>query len=228
MVKRRFWTDDDGKHFKGSIFIEFATPEMAERAAAEEYSIQVKDPESGKMVDKKLIALMCEEYFLKKKEEKRAFRQKRHELKKQNREKNGKEGDANGTKKENVNGVGKTGGEKKMEDKFEGKTEDIKSEFEPTKVNVKSDEKKEIRPENVRGNLVRGLVVRFEGMDPEMNRPDIKDSFKEHGTVTWVAHNVGETEGFVRYAEAGMAAKAVKSMTENKTCLLYTSDAADE
>lgn len=227
MVKRRFWNDDDGKHFKGSIFIEFATPEMAERAAAEEYSIQVKDAESGKMVDKKLIALMCEEYFAKKKEETRLYRQRKNELKKQSREKKSKDkdGDANGAPKEasNGNGVGAGDGEEKGEGKVEDKAEDVKAELKSeakvegsTAADVKSEGKKENRPETVRGNLIRGLVVRFEGIDPDVSRTDIREAFKEHGDVTWVAHNGGETEGFVRYAEIGMAAKAVGNKTEVK------------
>jgi len=217
MVKRRFWNDDDGKHFKGSIFAEFATPEMAERAAAEEYTIKVKG-EDGKMVDKKLIALMAEDYFLKKKQEKIEWKLRKSQAKKERE--NAKVEDSNGAKKEkdkaeDTNGTKKENGVvEKSEDKLSVKAEDkceVKAEDEKPYV------KKEPRPEMVRGNLVRGLVVRFEGMKPDMNRMDIKEAFQVHGDVTWVAFQTGDTEGLVRYTEPSMAQKALKTMTEDKT-----------
>lgn len=57
-VRWRRWKDpDESRHFKGSIFVEFVTAEMAERAATEDYVITVDGEE------KKLTVYTCDEYF---------------------------------------------------------------------------------------------------------------------------------------------------------------------
>ncbi|PXF48189.1 Lupus La protein [Gracilariopsis chorda] len=89
-VRFRRWKDDDGRHFKGSVFIEMESAEAVERVVADEYTIQVKD-DDGKEVEKTLLVLPIDEYFVAKRKEKEDYnrrKQKERSERKKNKLKN--------------------------------------------------------------------------------------------------------------------------------------------
>ncbi len=187
-VRWRRWKDpDESRHFKGSIFIEFATAEMAERAAAEEYSITVLG------VEKKLIVMTADDYFIMKSKENR---ERRERMKKRWLEKQAKES----------NGVGKT---------ENGKTENgVKPEDKDEDEDVKEEPKEETKPKR---ELQRGMVLKFEGVGPNLRRHEVKKAFQElGGDVAWVGFKDSDTDGVVRFGLEGDAKKIVDAITENK------------
>lgn len=192
-VRWRRWKDpDESRHFKGSIFIEFATAEMAERAAAEEYFITVLGAE------KKLIVMTADDYFVVKAKETRENREKRKKrwLEKQNNEAKESNG-LNATKKEDI------------------KTENGVKE-EDTKVEAVKEEVK-VGDEKPKRELQRGMVLKFEGVGPNLRRHEIKKAFQElGGDVAWVGFKEGDTEGVVRFGLEGNAKETMDAIIEKK------------
>ncbi len=145
-VRIRRWKDDEGRHFKGSIFVEFSTAEAAERAAAEEYAVDTTDA-NGKAISRNLIIMPVDAYFDKKRREAKERRARKSAEK--NKNANGAAEPENESKEEEAetNGDAAPNGGAKEETKkrelvpgmvlrFEGfgpdvSREDIKEAFEP-------------------------------------------------------------------------------------------------
>lgn len=198
-VRIRRWVDDKGKHFKGSIFIEMESPEAVERVVAEGYSITVKD-ETDNDVEKDLILLPFDEYMQKKKDERRD-RIRKYKVRVDKKDSGKQEnGEANGEKKteeqrtaKNVHGDAK--GADGVVPEAKGVAEAVVKERE----------------------VKQGLVLKFEGFGPDVSREDIKEVFEPYGEVSWVDFRRGDSEGYIRFAEADMVVAARDAMAESKT-----------
>lgn len=201
-VRIRRWGDETGRHFKGSVFVEFATPEAAERAVAEEYDVDTTD-EGGKIVRRKLEILAVEAYFDRKRQENKQRRERAR-----GRAANGggkKNGPKKGPKKDSQKDEG-AGDNVKEEDDVKQEDDICDTKREPVKAEPKPAVKREPR------ELVRGMVLRFEGFGPDVTREDIKEAFEPHGEVAWVDFRRGDADGHVRFHRAGAAQTAADAM----------------
>ncbi|KAI0566586.1 RNA binding motif [Gracilaria domingensis] len=193
-VRVRRWKDEKGRHFKGSVFVEMESAEAVERVQAEEYTITVTD-ESGCEVEKLLLVLPVDEYFAQKQKEREAYQQR----KKQERAKKPKR-DRDGPKTEG-----------KVNDKATGLK--AGTELEPDSNGNRS----ELTKDGKDRKITPGLVLRFEGFGADISREDIREAFEPHGDIAWVDFRIGDSEGYIRFANEGAAKVACEAMQELKT-----------
>lgn len=214
-VRIRRWKDEEGRHFKGSIFVEFVTAEAAERAAAEEYSIDTSDAD-GKPVTKKLLTMLVDAYFEKKKQEARE-RMRRTRLAKSNSAKQAagaakastrrsEQEPANGGNVQTAQNDTRRVPTASPDDRHD---KDAVVPSKPATANGSNETKKR--------EIVPGMVLRFEGFGPDVSREDIKEAFEPLGEVAWVDFKRGDADGHIRFSRQGAAEAAVTAMTEAKT-----------
>lgn len=64
--------------------------------------------------------------------------------------------------------------------------------------------------------IVKGLILKFEGFGPEVSREDIREAFEPHGVVAFVDFQRGDSEGYIRFETESFTKAAAKAMTEEK------------
>lgn len=212
-IKIRRWNDDDGKHFKGSIFVEMDSPEAAERLAAEDYEIEIE-------VDgqKETKALLAESYYdwVERKRKERDERKAKARAHSGNRKLKSKNDAAEKATEEgaiqdellaksepNPAGTDEAGSTVKAE---------VKRESEAADGMVKHEVIIEKKPERT---FTPGLVLRYEGIGENATREDVRDAMEEFGTIAFVDFFSGQTEGNVRFSTPDETKRALAGMTES-------------
>lgn len=229
-IRIRRWVDDNGKHFKGSIFVEMENPEAAERVVAEEYTIKVM--EDGEEVDKQLYLQTFSEYIDTKKAENslrkkvsKKYRVRDHGKEDdQKREHNVKQEDGNaendGSTENGLNVENGVKTENSIKTENGIKSEDVVNDSGAAndaqvvkQEDVVKQEAKDVKPKR---EVKPGLILKFTGFGTEVSREDIREVFEEHGHVDWVDFNRGQTDGYIRFSKEGEAETARKAMQESK------------
>jgi len=59
-----------------------------------------------------------------------------------------------------------------------------------------------------------GVVMHFKNVEEGLPREELKDLFGPHQSIAWVDFNKGDTQGFLRFEEAGAAQKAIDAIKE--------------
>ena len=67
--------------------------------------------------------------------------------------------------------------------------------------------------------FVKGLILKFDGIGPEVSREDIKDILGAYGLIAFVQFDRGDAEGYVRFSVADAAEKVVDAF-KSKSLML--------
>lgn len=207
-VQVRRWKDESGaRHFKGSLFVEMANPEAAERVAAEEYLVDVEV--DGQVETKSLTAQHYFDWVERKKKE-RQERSAKLKLKYGNSKVKSPVKPSKDEADENIGG--KTVSCVKFETgpatKSESALEDDQDE------NLKSEVKLESKVSQ--RTFTPGLVLRFEGVGDDATREDIRESLEEYGTIAFVDFSTGQTEGNVRFSTPDETKRAFEGLSNSE------------
>lgn len=208
-VNSRYWTDEQGRHFRGSVFVEMESPEAAERVVADEFTITTT--ENGQQIEKTLLTELMPDYMDRKKKEGRHSR------------KNGKKNKKLEQKDEALgeNGEQTEDGDNSATRNHNGKAAIDSSENKPDQNNQGNangeGESESAKNETDELTFESGLILRLEELSTEVSREDIREVVEVHGDITFIDFNRGQTEGFIRFADAVSAKHAYQELTKAQT-----------